>query len=76
MEHLPPVGWADVATKQDLDHLSTVLRSEMKVLRSDIARVRSDLAGQTHTMMSRLLLQILAAQFAFVTVVLVVSGVT
>lgn len=29
MEHLPPVGWADVATKRDLDHLALELRSEM-----------------------------------------------
>jgi hypothetical protein len=36
MEHLPPVGWADVATKRDLDHLKVEigldLRSEMKDL--------------------------------------------
>lgn len=25
MEHLPPVGWADVATKRDLDHLRAEL---------------------------------------------------
>lgn len=25
MEHLPPVGWADVATRRDLDHLDTVM---------------------------------------------------
>src|SRR5204863_7230412 len=47
MEHLPPVGWADVATKRDLDHLATVLRAEMAVLgsglRSEMRTMRSDM---------------------------------
>lgn len=29
MAHLPPVGWADVATKQDLDNLALTLRAEI-----------------------------------------------
>ena len=29
MEHLPPVGWSDVATKRDLDHLAAELRVEI-----------------------------------------------
>jgi hypothetical protein len=32
MSYLPPVGWADVATKRDLDHLEGVLRSEIQAL--------------------------------------------
>lgn len=26
MEHLPPVGWADVVTKDDLNHLAKELK--------------------------------------------------
>ena len=29
MELLPPVGWADVATKRDLDHLAAVLDAKI-----------------------------------------------
>ena len=47
MEHLPPVGWADVATKRDLDHLHVVIRADLErfATRDEVAQLGSEAPG-------------------------------
>ena len=53
MNLLPPVGWADVVTKTDLDHLRVAGRADVDLLRADLrsemgelrSELRSEVAG-------------------------------
>ena len=48
MEHLPPSGWSDLATRRDIAEASMVLRADMSDLRAELrgemAQLRIDMA--------------------------------
>jgi hypothetical protein len=44
MEHLPPVGWADVATKRDLDANQVLMKRDLE---AQNVLMKRDLAAQT-----------------------------
>jgi hypothetical protein len=54
MAHLPPVTWQDVASKDDLHALESVLRAEMATsraeLRGEMAALRAELRGEMATL--------------------------
>ena len=45
MEHLPPVGWADVATKRDIDQLAVATKRDIDQLAVGTKRDIDRMAG-------------------------------
>lgn len=60
MELLPPVGWADVATKTDLQHL----RDELK---ADMLNLRNEFKADIHALRNEFKADIQALQLSFET---------
>jgi len=101
MGHLPPVGWADVATKHDLDQLALLNRRDLhqhaelfkhdldqhaelfkhdldqhaELFKHDLQLLEARVDGAIAKAANRLLFQLLAAQAAFISLVLVVTRV-
>ena len=56
MQHLPPVGWSDVATKQDLAQLEERIELRFEKLDERFARQDEHIDARIHAEINRLLL--------------------
>ncbi len=61
MELLPPVGWADVATKRDVDALSIATKRDLEVLEIQIrAAITDAVRGAEHRILAWMFTTVLA----------------
>ena len=52
MERLPPEGWSDLASREDVEHSAALTRGELRgEMAAMEARLRKDISTQTRTIM-------------------------
>jgi hypothetical protein len=73
MELVPPVGWADVATKQDLQHLETVLGLRLEAAESRLHAEIADFRAEMHSALRTQLWGILGGIWASLVVAVVLD---
>jgi hypothetical protein len=76
MELLPPVGWADVATKQDLLALRGDLRAEIKDLRDEFTVFKKDIELQIERQFRGVVVTMMSLMIGgfFVTILAIVAS--
>ena len=78
MELLPPVGWADVATKNDLDVQTALLDAKLSLLRSDLdtqlSGLRSDFQAELESGLRRLESRMFTAFLTLIGVLATMAG--
>ena len=72
MTYLPPTGWTDLATRQDLAALGSELRGEIAQLRGEMAELR----GEVRTQLPKLMAANIASMVGVAGLVLAAGAVT